>query len=187
MSSSRIINSTLLAELVCTPQYSSYHSVSYVNDITLLGGWNNYVRQAQYHTAVSNYGMMYNQNNLIPTNTYTASRDWDLRPGDWLRNTFDSHSEEGEQQRIGPYAKGAVLLIPSVSLTNSGKTLITGRDLYGNKAEAMDYGLSIIDFATFGASTCNLPKHIAKNNLGIDLGATGYSIFRTIQNEKKKQ
>ena len=135
------INSTLLAELVCTPQYSSYHSVSYVNDITLLGGWNNYIRQAQYHTAVSNYGMMYNQNNLISTNVYTASRDWDLRLGDWLRNTFDSHSEEGEQQRMAtsilPILQGTALFIPPVGITNDIHTLTQGKDIYGNGYSAI--------------------------------------------------
>ncbi|MBP5260077.1 MAG: hypothetical protein J6Z12_05555, partial [Paludibacteraceae bacterium] len=77
--------------------------------------------------------------------------------------------------------------IPGVSLTNSGKTIITGIDLYGNSANKIDYGISIIDYITFGIGFSNVKKSISVINNGINILSTSYSSIRTFLNGKDKQ
>lgn len=70
-----------------------------------------------------------------------------------MRVFFNSHSEELTANRLRPWAAGFAVATPGVSLANSAKTLISGYDLFGNKAIAIDYCLSILDFTTTLIST----------------------------------
>ena len=114
----------------------------------------------------------------------------------WVEN-FDDYSNHDYHnaaqsdadfaEKAGPYAKGLSLLIPSVSLTNSGKTLATGEDIYGNKAENKDKLLSVIDFITFGVGSSKVPKVVEKINDIIDYSSALWSTYRIIETEYKKQ
>jgi len=73
-------------------------------------------------------------------------------------------------------------------LTNSGKTLITGSDIYGNEAENVDYALSVVDIATFGCGNfMKLPKTVKTANTVVSKSATGGTIYRTSSTEFNKK
>ena len=75
-----------------------------------------------------------------------------------------------------------------ISLTNSGKTLITGSDIYGNEAENVDYALSVVDIATFGCGNfMKLPKTVKTANTVVSKSATGGTIYRTSSTEFNKK
>ena len=73
-------------------------------------------------------------------------------------------------------------------MTNSGKTLITGSDIYGNEAENVDYALSVVDIATFGCGNfMKLPKTVKTANTVVSKSATGGTIYRTSSTEFNKK
>ena len=75
-----------------------------------------------------------------------------------------------------------------ISLTNSGKTLITGSDIYGNEADGIDYGLSVVDIATFGCGQfLKLTKPIVKLNNTVSSINTIGSSAKTIWTESNKK
>ena len=106
----------------------------------------------------------------------------------WVEN-FDDYSNHDYHnaaqsdadfaEKAGPYAKGAALLSSPISLYNSGKTLVTGEDIYGNKAEIDDYMLSAIDIATFGVGVSKVPKLVKKTNNVVDVLSSFASSIRT--------
>ena len=89
---------------------------------------------------------------------------------------------------FSPFVMGLVLLLPPVGLTNSGKTLITGSDIYENQADGIDYGLSIIDITTLGASRLlTLPKTAATGVKWTKRGATAGTVVKTTKIEIDKK
>ncbi len=121
--------------------------------------------------------------------TYTSGitpRTWEDELGDWMRDFFNSHSEELTANRLRPWAAGFAVATPGVSLANSAKTLISGYDLFGNKAIAIDYCLSILDITTFGVGQYCIPAFWSHTNTTIDLTTTLISTIRTINTEYEK-
>ena len=93
---------------------------------------------------------------------------------------------------VEPYVESAVLFFPPVSFINNSKTILTGSDLYENKADALDYVLSIGGLAS-------LPTRTIKNSIGVaakwtDKATTAFTSMRTFirnysnlhSNEKKE-
>jgi RHS repeat-associated protein len=60
---------------------------------------------------------------------------WEAKFGYWLKSKGGYDVDEKFSEAARPIAQGAVLFNPIISLTNSGKTLITGSDIYGNEAD----------------------------------------------------
>ncbi len=96
-------------------------------------------------------------------------------------------ADEWTNDVVRPIASGGILLIPIISLTNSGYTLYYDEDIYGNKAGNEDYMLSAIDIATAGFGKV---KYI---NEAISIGANVIgkvasirTIQKTIGNESEK-
>jgi LysM repeat protein len=118
---------------------------------------------------------------------------WDRQFTLWARGL--GYNERIVREKTDPYLKGLALFVPSVGLVNSVKTLATGSDIYENKADGLDYGLSIVDVATSGISGLfKLPK-VAKTvntttktvNTTTDRSATGMSAGKTIFTEITKE
>ena len=104
-------------------------------------------KQEQYFYATAN-----NQKSWIENFDDYSNHDY--------HNAAQSDADFAEE--AGPWAKGLALLVSPISLYNSGKTLATGEDIYGNKAEIDDYMLSAIDIATFGVGVSKVPKLVKK-------------------------
>jgi hypothetical protein len=76
---------------------------------------------------------------------------WEAKFGYWLKSKGGYDADEKFSEAARPIAQGAVLFNSIISLTNSGKTLITGSDIYGNEADGIDYVLVCgTDIVTFG-------------------------------------
>jgi len=113
---------------------------------------------------------------------------WDAKFGYWLKSKGGYNADEKFSEAARPIVQGAVLFNPIISLTNSGKTLITGSDIYGNEAENVDYALSVVDIATFGCGNfMKLPKTVKTANTVVSKSATGGTIYRTSSTEFNKK
>ena len=119
---------------------------------------------------------------------------WEAKFGYWLKVKGGYDADEKFSEAARPIAQGAVLFNSIISLTNSGKTLITGSDIYGNEADGIDYGLSVVDIATFGCGQfLKLTKPIVKlnntvssiNTIGSSAKQYGQNQIRKINNMKK--
>ena len=108
--------------------------------------------------------------------------------GFWFKEKWGYDADEKFSEAARPIAQGAVLFNPIISLTNSGKTLITGSDIYGNEADGIDYGLSVVDIATFGCGQfLKLTKPIVKLNNTVSSINTIGSSAKTIWTESNKK
>ena len=113
----------------------------------------------------------------------------------WIEN-FDDYSNHDYHnaaqsdadfaEKAGPYAKGAALLSSPISLYNSGKTLVTGEDIYGNKADNLDKLLSVADLASFGLSKIIPYKQLRSMLSGINNLTTAGSSAKTLVTELEK-
>jgi RHS repeat-associated protein len=113
---------------------------------------------------------------------------WDAKFGYWLKSKGGYNADEKFSEAARPIVQGAVLFNSIISLTNSGKTLITGSDIYGNEAENVDYALSVVDIATFGCGNfMKLPKTVKTANTVVSKSATGGTIYRTSSTEFNKK
>ena len=116
------------------------------------------------------------------------SDSWEAKFGYWLKSKGGYDVDEKFSEAARPIAQGAVLFNSIISLTNSGKTLITGSDIYGNEAENVDYALSVVDIATFGCGNfMKLPKTVKTANTVVSKSATGGTIYRTSSTEFNKK
>jgi RHS repeat-associated protein len=116
------------------------------------------------------------------------SDSWEAKFGYWLKSKGGYNADEKFSEAARPIAQGAVLFNSIISLTNSGKTLITGSDIYGNEAENVDYALSVVDIATFGCGNfMKLPKTVKTANTVVSKSATGGTIYRTSSTEFNKK
>ena len=78
-----------------------------------------------------------------------------------------------------PFIQGFVLCNPLLGTFNSGYTIITGEDIYGNDAGFRDYVFSSIDFITFGAGSFTV-KATTKFALNfVDFACSLYTAFNT--------
>ena len=122
--------------------------------------------------------------------TYTSGvtpRTWEDELGDWMRDFFNSHSEELTANRLRPWAAGFAVATPGVSLANSAKTLATGADLFGNRAEIVDYVLSTLSITTFGIGYINdMPLFIRWSNTICGYFSDFFGGYRTYKTEKQK-
>ena len=113
---------------------------------------------------------------------------WEAKFGYWLKSKGGYDADEKFSEAARPIAQGAVLFNSIISLTNSGKTLITGSDIYGNEADGIDYGLSVVDIATFGCGQfLKLTKPIVKLNNTVSSINTIGSSAKTIWTESNKK
>jgi RHS repeat-associated protein len=116
------------------------------------------------------------------------SDSWEAKFGYWLKSKGGYDVDEKFSEAARPIAQGAVLFNSIISLTNSGKTLITGSDIYGNEADGIDYGLSVVDIATFGCGQfLKLTKPIVKLNNTVSSINTIGSSAKTIWTESNKK
>ena len=79
-------------------------------------------------------------------------RSWEDELGDWMRETFNSHSEIQVAKSLEPIAEGAVLINPVVGLANDVITISTDNDMFGNQASSLDKGIATVDMLSFGVS-----------------------------------
>ena len=78
-----------------------------------------------------------------------------------------------------PFIQGAVLCNPLLGTFNSGYTIFTGKDIYGNEAGFRDYVFSLIDFITLGAGSFTV-KATTKFALNfVDFACSLYTAFNT--------
>ena len=89
--------------------------------------------------------------------------------------------EEEFLEYFEPIIMGLVLLNPLLGITNSGKTLITGSDIYENEADAADKAMSAIDLITsaLGAGWITLPKKIATGVRTVENVNDAATVIRT--------
>ena len=73
------------------------------------------------------------------------------RVGRWLRAKRADKMEEELLEKARPIVQGLVLFIPILSQYNDLKTLATGENIYGTKADDVDKVLSFISLYSFGA------------------------------------
>ena len=113
----------------------------------------------------------------------------------WVEN-FDDYSNHDYHnaaqsdadfaEKAGPLAKGLALLVSPISLYNSGKTLATGEDIYGNKADNLDKLLSVADLVSFGLSKIIPYKQLRNMLSGINNLTTAGSSAKTLVTELEK-
>ena len=74
-------------------------------------------------------------------------------------------------------------------MTNSGKTLITGSDIYGNEADGIDYVLSVTDIVTGGLSSkfFKLSKTVENVSARVGFGTSTVSVIKTGLTESNKK
>ena len=87
----------------------------------------------------------------------------------------------------GPVIQGFVLFNPLLGTFNSGYTIFTGEDIYGNEAGYRDYFLSAVDLITLGTGkfVVTTAKTIAIKI--VDFVCTAYTVTNTINLEMKKK
>ena len=73
------------------------------------------------------------------------------RVGRWLRAKRADKMEEELLEKARPIVQGLVLFIPILSQYNDLKTLATGENIYGTKADELDKVLSFVSLYSFGA------------------------------------
>ena len=113
----------------------------------------------------------------------------------WVENFDDysnhdyhnaAQSDADFEEKAGPVAKGAALLLPPIGLVNDVVTLKTGEDIYGNKADNLDKLLSVADLASFGLSKI-IPYKCLSNKISVfNFGTTLGSVGKTIKTESEK-
>lgn len=81
-------------------------------------------------------------------------RSWEDELGDWMRDTFNSHSESQEAKNLQPIAEGVALTNPVVGVTNAVLKISTGDDIYGNKVRTTDNGTKAVTNVRAVADFC---------------------------------
>jgi RHS repeat-associated protein len=114
---------------------------------------------------------------------------WEAKFGYWLKSKGGYDVDEKFSEAARPIAQGAVLFNPIISLTNSGKTLITGSDIYGNEADGIDYVLSVTDIVTGGLSSkfFKLSKTVENVSARVGFGTSTVSVIKTGLTESNKK
>jgi hypothetical protein len=117
------------------------------------------------------------------------SDSWEAKFGYWLKSKGGYDVDEKFSEAARPIAQGAVLFNPIISLTNSGKTLITGSDIYGNEADGIDYVLSVTDIVTGGLSSkfFKLSKTVENVSARVGFGTSTVSVIKTGLTESNKK
>ena len=82
------------------------------------------------------------------------SRSWEDKLGDWMRDTFNSHSEIKEAQNLQPIAEGIALTNPVIGITNEVLKISTGDDIFGNKVRTTDNGTKAVTNVRAVADFC---------------------------------
>lgn len=82
------------------------------------------------------------------------SRSWEDKLGDWMRDTFNSHSEIKEAQNLQPIAEGIALTNPVIGITNEVLKISTGDDIYGNNVRTTDNGTNAVTNVRAVADFC---------------------------------
>ena len=108
------------------------------------------------------------------------------RVGRWLRAKRVDQMEEELLEKERPIVQGLVLFIPILSQYNDLKTLATGENIYGTKADELDKVLSFINLYSLGAGHfVMLPQ--TKEGLEIVGKWSGrFSVGKTIRDGQKK-
>lgn len=104
---------------------------------------------------------------------------------------WEGHGDYWERQfeeRAKPYVTSSVLLFPPVSFLNSIETVTTGRDIYGNKADGLDYTLAAIG-SIFGPFNFfrYIPKVIRQLDRINTVSSFMYYEHKKNKNEDQKQ
>ena len=81
-------------------------------------------------------------------------RSWEDELGDWMRDTFNSHSESQEAKNLQPIAEGIALTNPVIGITNAVLKISTGDDIYGNKVRTTDNGTNAVTNVRAVADFC---------------------------------
>ena len=81
-------------------------------------------------------------------------RSWEDELGDWMRDTFNSHSESQEAKNLQPIAEGIALTNPVIGITNAVLKISTGDDIYGNKVRTTDNGTKAVTNVRAVADFC---------------------------------
>ena len=104
---------------------------------------------------------------------------------------WEGHGDYWERQfeeRAKPYVTSSVLLFPPVSFLNSIKTVTTGRDIYRNKANGLDYTLGAIG-SVLGPFNFfrNVPAFVKIIDYINTFFSFGYYEYKNNKNEDNKQ
>ena len=86
-----------------------------------------------------------------------------------------------------PVIQGVVLYNPLLGTFNSGYTIITGKDIYGNQASTTDYMVSSADILTLGMCRFSCLKEMVKNMIDMtNFLCSTYSVVNTMELEYGK-
>ena len=86
-----------------------------------------------------------------------------------------------------PVIQGVVLYNPLLGTFNSGYTIITGKDIYGNQASTTDYMVSSADILTLGMCRFSCLKEMVKNMIDMtSFLCSTYSVVNTMELEYGK-
>ena len=108
------------------------------------------------------------------------------RVGRWLRAKRADKMEEELLEKARPIVQGLVLFIPILSQYNDLKTLATGENIYGTKADELDKVLSFVSLYSFGAGRfVMLPQTKEGLNI-INRWNSIFSIGKTISDGQEK-
>ena len=106
--------------------------------------------------------------------------------GRWLRAKRADKMEEELLEKARPIVQGLVLFIPILSQYNDLKTLATGENIYGTKADDVDKVLSFVSLYSFGAGRfVMLPQTKEGLNI-INRWNSIFSIGKTISDGQEK-
>ena len=106
--------------------------------------------------------------------------------GRWLRAKRADKMEEELLEKARPIVQGLVLFIPILSQYNDLKTLATGENIYGTKADDVDKVLSFVSLSSFGAGRfVMLPQTKEGLNI-INRWNSIFSIGKTISDGQEK-
>ena len=124
--------------------------------------------------------------------TYTSGiipRTWEDELGDWMRNTFSSHSEIKEAQNLEPIAESLVVFT-GAGIINDIKILTLNRSLFDKNVTVYDKGLSAVSLVSFGTmgilTTIKKAPIVAGVANGINIITSFISIVKSLYEEHIK-
>ena len=108
------------------------------------------------------------------------------RIGRWLRAKWVDQMEEELLEKERPIVQGLVLFIPILSQYNDLKTLATGENIYGTKADELDKVLSFINLYSLGAGRFVMLPQTKEGVETIGKRSSFWANIKTIRDGQKK-
>ena len=170
-----------LEKLYNHQNYSKYNRVK-----TRLANRNGYSESLDRENGIS---ITYHQGKSIRENAATLLNTADIAiRGSSRDNMWEGHGDGFDRrfsEEAEPYATSALLLFPHISAINNVTTLCTGQDIYGNKADGLDYALSIIGVVATPMSS--MKNTVGKSAKFANRTTSFLSFFKNMTNHEEKK